>query len=474
MALRRSRRAWMALAVALIAAQLPSPILGAPSPLGLAWGVIAEPAAAGEAPPGQLAEHLEFLLAHGWQAVRTAQVASGSLPQRSVLLGFDDPPSALLYAEPLLSLLHIPASVTVSAEQLADPALTTTLVALAASPWFELLPRIEPKAAALALEVRCAAPSGTAAAAHGSELSRLHRELAGQVARLRDLTGAAPVAVAWADGAWSGEAEAVARGLGLTVQLPTFELMPPRLAPPRVARYATPPWAGIWAPVQASQGWDPADHPVRFVEVEAAWICAGDDPQARVDRVVEVARRLALNGVRILPGGAEGVWFPTDAATVRGDVVGPLARALRQAGIRRVVVDLPATGDRGRDVALASDLARSVEIDVAVLPVGAMATDRLGEAVSHVRPAARLAWQESGRHRGRAFRLAPAAGELEGPRGLTVGGTTPGAANVEAIDRAVAGWVWIGVPVELAEGGLAQTLATLSAFALPTAGEPGN
>src|SRR5205823_7901062 len=112
---------------------------------------------------------------------------------------------------------------------------------------------------------------------------------------------------------------------------------------------------------QASVHWDPQDHPVRFVEVEAAWICAGGDPQARVARVAEVVRRLGLNGVRILPGNP-----------VRGEVVGPLARALREAGVRWVMVDLPpSAGDAGKDVVQAADLARAADLAVVVHPAGA-------------------------------------------------------------------------------------------------------
>src|SRR6185436_243934 len=123
---------------------------------------------------------------------------------------------------------------------------------------------------------------------------------------------------------------------------------------------------------QAGAHWDPRDHPVRFVEVDAAWICAGGDPKARVARIVEVVRRLGLNGVRLLPGGPAGAWFVTAAAPVRGDVVGPLARALHDAGVRWVIVDLPAgSGDPGRDVALGLDLSRTVDADVAVLPAAA-------------------------------------------------------------------------------------------------------
>src|SRR5262249_57580028 len=90
----------------------------------------------------------------------------------------------------------------------------------------------------------------------------------------------------------------------------------------------------------------------------------------------------------------------TAAAPVRGDVVGPLARALRGAGVRWTIVDLPAaSGDPGRDRALAADLARAVDLDVAVLPEPAKLTatvgpeDPLGQAVLSVRPAVRLAWR---------------------------------------------------------------------------------
>jgi hypothetical protein len=421
--------------------------------------VVAEPATAGAIAPGQLAEHLEFLQAHGWKAVRSGE--AGGAGERTVLLGFDDPASALRYVVPLLELYRMPAVVTVGPGQ-ADPAAEPVLKELAASPWIELVPRVErdpeePEAPS----VRC---EGSAGAGQEERLARLSRSLAAQVARLRELTGGSPAAVAWAPGTWSGPGERVAADLGLMVQLPTFQEMPPVLGPPRIARYAVPSWAGIWALVQAGAHWDPRDHPVRFAEVDAAWICAGGDPQARIARIVDVARRLGLNGVRILPGGPAGAWFPTTAAPVRGDVAGPLARILHGAGVRWVIVDLPAaSGDRGRDVALALDLARSVEADLAVLPARSGPGERLDEAVLSARPAVRIAWADEGR----AFHLAPTAPGHPAPRGLTVSSTTVAAADAEASRRAIAGWEWIGLPVELAEAGVRSGLRSLAAFALP-------
>lgn len=453
-------RSWT---LALLLSVLSIPAVQA-APLGLAWGVVAEPATAGAITPGQMAEHLEFLQAHGWQAVRGGGPGGAGLDERSVLLSFDDPASALRYVVPLLELYQMPAVVTVGPGQAADPALAPVLAGLAASPWVELLPRVDAEAgAAEAPAVRCEASVAGSAGQEEKRLSRLSRSLAAQVARLREITGVAPAGVAWAPGTWSGPGERVAAGLGLTVQLPAFKGMPPPLDPPRLARYEVASWAGIWALVQASAHWDPRDHPVRFVEVDAAWVCAGGDPRARIARIVEVVRRLGLNGVRLLPGGPAGAWFETAAAPVRGDVAGPLARALHDAGVRWVIVDLPSTsGDPGRDVNLALDLSRAVDADIVVLPA-ARPRDRLGEAVWYVRPAARLAWSDEGR----TFHLAPSAPGQQAPRGLTVSSTTVAAADAEAARQAVAGWEWIGLPVELAEAGVRSGLRSLAAFALP-------
>src|SRR5262249_47796949 len=124
-----------------------SALAGAPlgaAPLGLAWGIVAEPATAGAPTPGQVAEQLEFLTAHGWRAVRSRDLAAASGGGgRTGLLSFDDPASALRYVVPLLDLYRIPAVVTVGPAQAVDPALAPTLQALAASPWIELLPRVE-------------------------------------------------------------------------------------------------------------------------------------------------------------------------------------------------------------------------------------------------------------------------------------------------------------------------------------------
>src|SRR5262249_45730549 len=137
------------------------PALGAPSiaaaPLGLAWGAVAEPARPGALTPGQLAEQLEFLQAHGWRAVRSGEAGSAG-DGRSVLLSFDDPATALRYAVPLLELYRMPAVVTVGPAQAADPGMAQVLRRLAASPWVELVPRVEMEPAeARGSTVRCTA-----------------------------------------------------------------------------------------------------------------------------------------------------------------------------------------------------------------------------------------------------------------------------------------------------------------------------
>ncbi len=462
----------LVLAVLLLLAAGGAP--GLASPLGLSWGVVSEPAVEGTMAPGRVAEHLEFLQSHDWRAVGLGELAGGGLPARAVVISFDDPASAARYVVPLLELYRMKAVVTVGAEQGHDPALAPALASLASSPWVELVPRVDHAAGAHENgdAVQCGTGTGAGAASEEAVLSALRAALAAQVEQLRRVSGIAPTAVAWAPGTWSGAAEAVAASLGLTTNLPTFTTMPPPLAPPRVARFAMPSWAGVWAVAQAAVRWDPEQHPVRFVEVEAGWVCAGGDPQARLQRVVAVVRRLGLNGVRLLPGDGAGAWFPTNAAPVRGDVVGPLARALHAAGVSWIAVDVPSTGDAGRDVALGSDLARAVDLDVAILPAGAHEADRLGEAIHYVRPAARLAWRGEAKLGERAFRLAPFAPGLAAARGATVGASSVARADREATDLAIAGWEWVGLPVELAELGLQGSLRSLAAFALPSAGKP--
>ncbi|HEV8238238.1 MAG TPA: hypothetical protein VGS57_02590 [Thermoanaerobaculia bacterium] len=456
-------------ALLLLVAASAAPALAVP--LALAWGVVGEPAVEGALTPGRVAEHLEFLQAHGWQAIRLRDLAAGDAAAPTVVLSFDDPASAARYVLPLLELYREPAVVTVGAAQGRDPALAPTLALLAHSPWIELVPRVDAAADALAPRpLSCGSPT-TATASEEAALSALRAGLAAQLDRLREVTGVAPAAVAWAPGTWSGPAEAVAASLGLSIDLPTFTTIPPQLAPPRVARYAMPAWAGVWADAQAGARWDPDQHPVRFVEVDAAWLCAGGDPEARLRRVVDVVRRLALNGVRIRPGDGSGAWFPTTAAPMRGNVVGALARALRGAGVSALAVDVPATGDPGRDVALAGDLARAVDLDVAVLPAGAREGERLGEAILYARPAARLAWAPAAAPPARGFRLAPLAPEQRESRGTTVAAAGVRGADREATDLAIAGWEWIGLPIELAEAGLRGSLESLDAFALPMAGK---
>jgi len=84
-----------------------------------------------------------------------------------------------------------------------------------------------------------------------------------------------------------------------------------------------------------------------------------------------------------------------------------------------------------------------------------------------VRPAVRLAWRDPGHAGERAFDLAPVAPGRQSARGITVSSTTVAAADAEAVGRAIAGWEWIGLPVELAETGLRISLRSLAAFALP-------
>jgi hypothetical protein len=442
---------------------------GASTPFSFAWGTVAEPERAGATTPGRVAEHVEFLLAHAWRPVRAGELLSATGTgdgSRPVLLTFDDPASAREHVLPLLELWRVPAAVTVDAAQLRDPALATTLAALAASPWVELLPRVAAPAAPPAVP-SCGAPK-LPSEGEPAALARLRTDLEAQLAALRRL-GETPAAVAWAEGAWNGPAEAAAAALGLTLQLPTFTTMPPAVAAPRVARYSVPEWAGVWALVQAPAGWDPSEHPVRFVAVDPSWVCAGGDPSERLARLRAVVERLGLNGVRIGAGDARGVWFPTAGAPVRGDVVGPLAAALRAAGVRWVAVDLPApTGDPARDAALAADLARSVALDVAVLAPGVPPAGAVAEAVRAMRPAVRLAAHvaDAGDDRA-AFTVEPRAPGRSPERGLTVDAGSVAATNRAAAERAVAGWSWIGLPVELAERGLADSLAALAAFALP-------
>lgn len=439
---------------------------GAAQPLALAWGVIAEPAAEAAATPQTINEHLEFLLAHGWRPLRLTEVESAGAASKSVLLTFDDPASAALYVLPLLELYEVPAVVTVSAFQAADPALAKALGMLARSPWIELVPRVEPVANP-ATPLRCGPPAaGTTSletTSAGQTESALRASLTAQLARLRGLSsqaGRAPTAVAWAPGTWDGAAEAVASSLGLTLQLPTFEGVPPHLVGARVGRTAIAPWAGVWALAQAAARWDPDRHLVRFVEVDAAWICTGGDPQARLARIVAVVRSLDLNGVRLVAA--------TDGLV---DIAGQVAHALRAAGVAWVAVDLGSTGNADHDVALAGDLAAALDFDVAILPAGAGPSDRLAGAVRAARPAIRLAWRHESGPGERAFRLAPTV-----PAGSTTCGATVSAPSVATTDRmatdlAIAGCEWIGLDVELAELGLRDSLRSLAAFALPGAGK---
>src|SRR5258707_11463838 len=120
----------------------------------------------------------------------------------------------------------MPAVVTVGPARAAAPAAAPVLDGLAASPWVELVPRVEEEAGAGVPAVRCGAAAGPGRQPE-ERLSRLSRSLAAQVARLREITGAAPAAVAWAPGTWSGPGEAVADSLGRAVPCPALRRIPP-------------------------------------------------------------------------------------------------------------------------------------------------------------------------------------------------------------------------------------------------------
>src|SRR5262249_55905432 len=155
------------------------------------------------------------------RAVQSGDLATAG--ERSVLLSFDDPASALRYVVPLLELYRVPAAVTVGPAQAADPALAPVLQDLAASPLVELLPPVERDAEEeVGAVVRCTAGTVDPGRREEERGSRLRRTLSAQVGQLREITGAVPGGVAWAPGAWSGPVERVAASLGLTVQLPTF------------------------------------------------------------------------------------------------------------------------------------------------------------------------------------------------------------------------------------------------------------
>ena len=149
-------RSWT-LALLLVQPSPDLPRAVAAAPLGLAWGVVAEPATArARSPPARWPSTWSSCKpTAGWRSAPAISAAPG---ERSVLLTFDDPASALRYVVPLLDLYRMPAVVTVGPAQAADPALAPVLEGLAASPWVELLPRVETEpAAAGAPAVRCEA-----------------------------------------------------------------------------------------------------------------------------------------------------------------------------------------------------------------------------------------------------------------------------------------------------------------------------
>ena len=90
----------------------------------------------------------------------------------------------------------------------------------------------------------------------------------------------------------------------------------------------------------------------------------------------------------------------------------------------------------------------------------------LGDAVRYVRPSVRLAWRDVAGE-GRAFVAEPFAPGQAQERGLTVGATTVPAANRTAVDLTIEGWQWLGLPIELAERGVSDSVRSLAAFALP-------
>ena len=190
----------------------------------------------------------------------------------------------------------------VGEDQGRDPALAPALAQLAASPWIELVPRVDlapgaPADGQASDQVRCGPPLA-AMASEEPGLSALRATLAGQVERLRAVSGIAPAAVA-GRGAW--KAPPSSRGASARAP-PATHLDATASRPPRAP--LCPASGPALAVVQAGARCDPIT-PVLFGESTRRGCRGGDrarlQPSPRLGTRSHGVRCCRATGRRLFP-----------------------------------------------------------------------------------------------------------------------------------------------------------------------------
>lgn len=356
---------------------------------------------------GEFVEHLEYLRVHGFQpvsleAVRQAVHGEATLPERAVLLTFDDGlKSFATFVLPVLELYGFPAVVSVVTAWLDGEGVPaeyegrlmdwdtvrriSRLAAVAvvshshdlhhgipANPQGDLAPagrtrRYDPVAGRYETEAEFA--------------RRVRDDLARSLDRLEAELGQRPYALAWPYGDDDQTAMAQARRLGIEIFFTLREQASDPGKTPRLGR------------ILVMRGEDPlqllrrARQPLwqrtarRFVELrlDAFDSIAAPAAQRRRDALLERLRRLGVNTVFVSPftSGEDAAFFATGSFPVAGDVLSWLVRAIKaRTSVDQVILKLPAFVLRDRHADLLHDLVRLVPYDGVLLPTPCRAACR--------------------------------------------------------------------------------------------------
>ena len=373
---------------------------------------------------------LEWIVATGIHPVtlddvRAAGRGERALPERAVLLMFDDGYRSLYTRVfPLLFAYRVPALVALTGEWMDAPMDGTVRYGDADVPrrrfisWDEAremaasgLVEFASHSYALHRNVR-ADPHGTqrpAAVARihdatsGYETPARYRErLSADLARARESMraqlGKAPRALAWPYGRDRADSVEIARAAGFEIAFTLDAGLADASTPMRLARYLPRGNPSLGTLVGTLRSTAAPPRAPSMVCVDPAAL-VGDDFEASLGRAIERLRELGATAVAIDPfardaaGVAVAAWFPTTLLPVRADVLSRIAWQMHTRAGVDVYLQMSrwpsSLQDDARLAAIVSDIADAAQID-GVLAGGDNAP-RLFHAVAHEYPAARLA-----------------------------------------------------------------------------------
>lgn len=313
-----------------------------------------------------LVDHFEWLRAQGYHVVSLDQViaarsGAASLPEKSVLLTFDDGlVSAATRVLPLLRAYRYPAVVAVvgrwldlapgetveyagskhvreeflsprQLRELADSGLVDVV-----SHSYDLHRAVP--ANALGGQQPAATTRIWSASGYESEAAlrqRLREDLSRSAQQIRALTGKPPRAMVWPYGAHSRAGEEIAAQLGMEVSFSLAGQQPADDASvARILLSANPDSAGLANELRRS----PRRGPVRAVQIDLDGVYDADAAQLErnLDALLERVRRLGVNQVWLQAfadpdgdGAAAAVYFPNRHLPLRADLYSRVAWQLR-------------------------------------------------------------------------------------------------------------------------------------------------